>query len=153
MNNNTYDSKEKNIIKTDILLKEEIIGTRTLTNYTFSLITFLGSISFLVVGISTYLKFNLIPFLDSSQIIFFPQGLVMSLYGIGGILISLYQFLIIYWKIGEGYNEFDKQKNTMTIFRRGFPGKNSEIKITCPLTDIVRIFNFMKIKNLKYINK
>lgn len=127
--------------KNEFIIREEIKGPQTITNYVFGIITFLGASGFLIVGISTYVRFNILPFLDASEIIFFPQGLVMIIYGTIGITISIYQMLLIYWKVGEGYNEFDKKNNRMTIFRKGFPGKNSEIKITNSLSDIMRIKN------------
>nr|YP_009541016.1 photosystem I assembly protein ycf4 [Discoplastis spathirhyncha]AYQ93492.1 photosystem I assembly protein ycf4 [Discoplastis spathirhyncha] len=135
----------------EYILKEKIKGPETISNYIFALITLLGGSGFLTVGISTYLKFNIIPLLDASGIVFFPQGLVMIIYGIIGIIISIYQILLIYWRIGEGYNEFDKKNNKMTIFRKGFPGENSEIKITSKLTDIESIK--IEIKNELFNSK
>lgn len=128
----------KKIIETDSIFKEEIEETNKITKNLLNCIIFSGSFGFLSVGISSYLKFNLIPFLDSSQIIFFPQGLTMCFYGSLGILLSINQFIISSLKIGEGYNEFDKIKGTMTIFRKGFPWKNSDVNIVYPLKDIVR---------------
>lgn len=137
------------------VMKEEITVSQTLTNYIFAIVTLMGALGFLIVGISSYLNFNIIPFLDASEIIFFPQGIVMTAYGSIGIIISSYQFLIMYWKVGDGYNEFDKTNNKMTIFRKGFPGKNSEIKIINQLTDIMRFNKFIHNKklNLILINK
>lgn len=128
----------KKIIETDSIFKEEIEETNKIAKTLLNCIIFSGSFGFLSVGISSYLKFNLIPFLDSSQIIFFPQGLTMCFYGSLGILLSINQFIISSLKIGEGYNEFDKIKGTMTIFRKGFPWKNSDVNIVYPLKDIVR---------------
>lgn len=57
----------------------------------FSTTMLLGSLSFLIVGISSYLNYNLIGLLNANQIIFFPQGLTMCFYGFAGLIISLYQ--------------------------------------------------------------
>lgn len=126
------------IFQTENIFKEEIKESNQVIKYLLNSTIFLGSLGFLIVGISSYLKFNLVPFLDSSQIIFFPQGLTMCFYGNLGLILSINQFAISILKIGEGYNEFDKVKGTVNVFRKGFPWKNSDINITYPLKDIVR---------------
>jgi hypothetical protein len=115
------------------------VGSRRLSNYWWASVVLLGAGGFLCVGLSSYLQFNLIPFLSSGDIVFFPQGLVMSFYGVVGLLISLYLWLTILWSVGGGYNEFNKKEGIMRIFRWGFPGKNRRIEITCPLQDIEAI--------------
>lgn len=47
----------------------------------------------------------------------------MCFYGLIGVILSINQFLILYLKIGEGYNEFNKETGMMTIYRKGFPKK------------------------------
>ena len=56
----------------------------------------------------------------------------MSFYGVAGILLGLYLWLTILWDVGGGYNDFNKQANSIQIFRWGFPGKNRRIEIGCP---------------------
>lgn len=67
----------------------------------------------------------------------------MFFYGSIGLIISTSQFLILYWKVGEGYNEFNKEKGTVKIYRKGYPGKNSssEVELTYEIKDILRIYN------------
>lgn len=137
----TFEKKEKKFLQTENLLREEIEENDKILKYTLNTVIFLGAFGFLVVGISSYIKFNIIPFLDASQIIFFPQGITMCFYGSLGIILSINQFIISFLKIGEGYNEFDKSIGKMTIFRKGFPGKNSDVNITYPLKDIVRKYS------------
>lgn len=105
----------------------------------------LGGIGFLTVGVSSYIKNNLIPFLNADQIIFFPQGITMCFYGTCGIIVSINQIRIMLLKIGEGYNEFNKEKGIMQIYRKGIMGENSDVNIVYPLTDIVRKLNINKI--------
>lgn len=119
------------------MLLEEIKNEQKITDYIFSITLLLGSFSFLIVGISSYINFNIIKFLNASEIIFFPQGLVMSIYGSLGILISISQLLILYWNIGEGYNEFNNEKGIVKIFRNGYPGKNKKIEINLEIKDIL----------------
>ena len=72
------------------IFREQIVGSRRLSNYWWATILFFGAICFFTVGLSSYLGFNLLPFLDAKEIIFFPQGLVMCFYGILAFLLSLY---------------------------------------------------------------
>jgi hypothetical protein len=64
----------------------------------------------------------------------------MCFYGTCGLIISINQISILLNKIGEGYNEFNKDKKIMQIYRKGFRGKDSDVNIICPLTDIVKSF-------------
>lgn len=130
----------KNSKKSQKILREEIKNKQILTDYFFSIIILLGSVGFLITGISSFFKYNFIFFLKAEKILFFPQGITMSLYGIIGLLISISQILILYWKIGDGYNEFNKETGTVEIYRNGFPGKKSEIKLIYDIKDILREF-------------
>lgn len=123
----------------DLIRREPILGSRRISNYWWASIVLSGATGFLLVGVSSYLRADLIPFISSKDIIFFPQGLVMSFYGIAGLLLSIYLWLTIYWNIGEGYNEFNKQEGIVRIFRWGFPGKYRKIDIVYPLQDIQSI--------------
>ncbi len=110
-----------------------------IVKYILNSAMFLGSLGFSIAGISSYTRINIIPFINSDTIIFFPQGITMCFYGILGLIISINQILITYYKVGEGYNEFDKEKGIMKIYRKGgLPWKNSDINITYALSDIVR---------------
>ena len=120
----------------NLIYREEVVGSRRFSNYWWATVILLGAAGFFIVGVSSYLGFNLIPFLKTEGIIFFPQGLVMCFYGIVGFLLSTYLWLTILWSVGEGYNEFNKEKGTMCIFRWGFPGKNRRIQLTYLLKDI-----------------
>lgn len=106
----------------------KIIGARRFSNYWWASIILLGSIAFLITGISSYFKFKF--FIFGSDIIhFFPQGLVMSFYGLIGFWFSIYLWMTIVWSVGSGFNEFDNFQKTVRIFRWGFPGKNRRINL------------------------
>ena len=128
----------------NLIFREQVVGSRRLSNYWWASIIFLGAFGFFIVGLSSYLGFNLLPFLNASEITFFPQGLVMCFYSLVGFLLSLYLWLIILWSVGEGYNEFNKKEGTFCIFRWGFPGKNRRIQLTYALKDIEAIRVEMK---------
>jgi hypothetical protein len=53
-----------------------------------------------------------------------------------GSLLALYLWLTIFWNVGGGYNEFNKEKGLMTIFRQNYPGKNRVIELTTKLEDV-----------------
>ena len=112
---NFLKSNKQNTVKNEWLLKEEITESNKILKYLFNIIIFIGALSFLIVGISSYLGFNIFFLLNAKQIIFFPQGATMCFYGIIGIILSINQFLILYWKVGEGYNEFNKNTGIMTF--------------------------------------
>lgn len=112
---NVLKENKQNSFKSELILKEEIRESNKILKYLFNIIIFLGAFSFLMVGISSYIGFNIIAFLNASQIIFFPQGATMCFYGTLGIILSVNQFLILYWKVGEGYNEFNKNTGMMTL--------------------------------------
>ena len=121
---------------TKFIFRDTLTGSRCWSNYFWATVISLGASGFLIVGLSSFFKSNLIWFLDSTNINFFPQGLVMCFYGIVGFLLAFYLWLIIILEVGRGYNEFNKDTGLMTIFRLGFPGQNRRIKLEYELTDI-----------------
>jgi len=116
--------------------QDYIIGSRRFSNYFWTLFLFIGGFSFLLAGLSSYLKLNLLPFTNTSELVFIPQGIVMMFYGTLSLSISIYTLLTVIWDIGSGYNEYNKLENLVKIVRRGFPGKNREILLTYPLNNI-----------------
>jgi len=123
----------------DNIRRNKIIGSRRFSNYFWTLFLFIGGVSFLLAGLSSYLKVNLLPFANPTELIFLPQGLIMLFYGTLSLSFSIYILLMLLWDIGSGYNEFNKIENLVKIVRKGFPGKNREILLTYPLTNIKSI--------------
>lgn len=121
------------------LVRYEVAGARRLSNYIWGIILSVGGISFLLTGLSAYFNQSLIPFVNFSTIQFFPQGLVMCFYGILGILLGVYIWLILLWDLGQGFNEFNLETGQVRIFRWGFPGKNRRIDLQYPIDDIQSI--------------
>ena len=119
--------------------RDKIIGSRRFSNYFWSFILFLGGIGFLLAGISSYLKINLLPFTDSTGLVFIPQGLVMMFYGTLSFGISLYIIATVFLDIGGGYNEYNRIENLVKVVRKGFPGKNREILLTYSLANVKSI--------------
>lgn len=119
--------------------RDKIIGSRRFSNYFWSFFLFLGGIGFLLAGISSYLKINLLPFANPTELTFIPQGLVMMFYGTLSFGIGIYILITVLLDIGSGYNEYNRTESLVKIVRKGFPGKNREILLTYPLSNIQSI--------------
>ena len=116
--------------------RDEIVGSRRFSNYFWSFVLLLGGIGFLLAGVSSYLKINLLPFTNSTELVFLPQGLVMMFYGTLSFGISVYIITTVLLDIGGGYNEYNRIEDLVKIVRKGFPGKNREILLTYPFSNI-----------------
>ena len=116
--------------------QDEIIGSRRLSNYLSSSVLFIGGLGFLLAGISSYFKINLLPFANPTELVFIPQGLVMMFYGTLSLGMSIYIISTILLDVGSGYNEYNKIENLVKIVRKGFPGKNREILLTYPISNV-----------------
>jgi Ycf4 len=121
----------ENEIRQDI-----IVGSRRFSNYFWSFFLFFGGLGFLLAGISSYFKINLLPFANPTELVFIPQGLVMMFYGTLSLGLSIYIIVTVLLDIGSGYNEYNKLENLVKIVRKGFPGKNREILLTYPLSNV-----------------
>ena len=116
--------------------QDNIVGSRRFSNYFWSFFLFFGGIGFLLAGISSYLKINLLPFANPTELVFIPQGLIMMFYGTLSFGISIYILVTVLLDVGSGYNEYNRIENLVKIVRKGFPGKNREILLTYPLSNI-----------------
>ena len=113
-----------------------ILGSRRTSNYLWMVITFIGGVGFFLAGISSYLGFQLLPFANTQEIVFIPQGIVMTFYGTVGLLLSIFLLATLYLNVGGGYNLYDKKNKRIEIFRLGFPGKKKEICLSYSMKDI-----------------
>lgn len=140
-----------------------IIGERRFSNYWWASTILVGALGFLITGISSAPNFGFnLPFhlfsepvknrlaenaanfsltesVDSVQFNFFPQGLLMCFYGSLGFLLSIYWWLLIFWNVGGGFNEFNKKDGFIRIFRWGYPGKDRKIDLYYTLKDVEAI--------------
>jgi hypothetical protein len=95
-------------VSTDAVMIDPVVGAKRFSNYFWAGVVTTGATGFLITGASSYVGHNLLWFLDATDIKFFPQGLVMSFYGVAGTLLATYLWLTINWDVGAGYNEFNK---------------------------------------------
>nr|SCW22962.1 Photosystem I assembly protein Ycf4 [Nemalion sp. H.1444] len=123
-----------------MLVRQDIIqGSRRFSNYWWALSILGGGTGFLLAGLSSYSGVNLLPFTRASQLIFIPQGLVMTFYGTAALFLSMFLWLTILWNVGGGYNRFDTGSGIVTIFRFGFPGKNRTVCLKYPIQEVKSI--------------
>jgi len=128
----------------ETVIKENIVGSRSLNSFVVMFLLFFAGLGFFLAGLSSYLNINLLYLTDTTQIKFIPQGIVMLFYGTGAIGLGIYILLTIIWNIGSGYNEFSKSENLVRIVRLGFPGKNRRIFLS---------YDFQNLKTLKFLIK
>ena len=121
------------------ILRRSVLGARRFSNYWWAVVVSLGATGFLLSGLSSYLQVNLLPFSDPTQLVFIPQGIAMGFYGVAGLALSTYLWLIILWDVGGGYNEFNKETGKLKIQRSGFPGENRSILIEHGLSDVLAV--------------
>ncbi|MEM8831441.1 MAG: photosystem I assembly protein Ycf4 [Cyanobacteria bacterium P01_G01_bin.19] len=117
-------------------LKQDVLGSRRLSNLLWAAIVTMGGIGFLLAGLSSYFKTNLLIVSDTSGLQFIPQGVALTFYGVAGSLLATYLWLLLSWNVGGGYNEFDKETGKAIISRWGYPGKNRKVEVEIPLAEI-----------------
>ena len=124
-----------------------ITGAQRVSNYWWASVISLGGISFLLTGFASFVQTNLFVFNQSKNIAFFPQGLIMCFYGSLGLLFGVYLWCTIFWRVGNGFNEFNKSEvvpgsaqmskgGVVRIFRWGLPGKNRRIDFIYKMQDV-----------------
>jgi hypothetical protein len=96
----------------------------------------MGGVGFLLSGLSSYFKINFLLVSDATNLQFIPQGVALTFYGVAGSLLAIYLWLLVFWDVGGGYNEFDKKTGEATIFRFGFPGKDRRVEVKIPLEEV-----------------
>ena len=121
------------------IYRQKITGSRRLSNYWWATVVTIGGIGFLLAGLSSYFHTNLLLVTDMSELQFVPQGIALTFYGVAGSLLATYLWLMIVLNVGSGYNEFNKQKGKVTIYRLGFWGKNRHIELVYDLDDVQAI--------------
>jgi hypothetical protein len=133
----SYQTLEQNSSMTSY-----IEGSRRVSNIFWALAVSLGGLGFFLNGLSSFFKINLLIFSDVVGISFIPQGIILLFYGTVGLWLSIFLWLTIWWDIGFGYNEFNKENQTVLLYRKGFPGKNRELRLK---------FNFEEIRSVKML--
>jgi hypothetical protein len=126
--------------ETNSIIRSSFQGSRRLFNIFWSIIVSLGGLGFFLNGLASFLGVNIFFPLNYTEISFIPQGLTLLFYGTVGFLLGVFLTLTIYWDVGSGYNEYNRDRQEIKLYRKGFPGKNREILF---------IFSFSKVKSIK----
>ena len=104
-----------NYIEENSTIKSYFNGSRRLSNIFWALTVSLGGTGFFLAGLSSFLNTNLLFFSDSSEISFVPQGIVLVFYGTVGLILGIFLSLTIWWNVGSGYNEYNRNNQQVTI--------------------------------------
>jgi hypothetical protein len=110
-------------IESDTTIKSYFTGSRRVSNIFWSFTVSLGGFGFFLTGLSSFFEKNLLLFSDSSGISFIPQGIVLLFYGTVGSILGIFLTLTVWWNVGSGYNEYNRNIQKVKLYRKGFPGK------------------------------
>ncbi len=119
-----------------MVLEQKIKGSRKPTNLIIGSALTLGGLGFMLASCSSFLGKDLLPLGHPSTLIFVPQGLIMGLYGIAGILIAIYLWILIAIDFGGGSNSFNKESSLITVQRRGL---FRTIKVEIPIKNVTAV--------------
>ena len=111
-----------NYTESNSTIKSYFTGSRCLSNIFWALAVSLGGFGFFMTGLSSFFGINLLFFSDSSELSFVPQGIVLLFYGTVGSILGIFLSLNVWWNVGSGYNEYNKDLKKVKLFRKGFPG-------------------------------
>ena len=119
-------------IRRDIIFRHSRVK-----DYIYRACLLFSGFSFLIEGIKSRSFFSEYSFI--SEIQFFPQGFRLFFYGILFFLYGFYLFLIRFLSVGSGFNEYDKKKKLITVFRLWYPGRNRRV---------IKQYSFSKLKSI-----
>ena len=108
------------------IIKSYFIGSRRFSNIFWALAVSLGGFGFFLAGLSSFYKVNFLFFSESTKVNFLPQGILLLFYGTVGSVLGIFLILTIRWNVGSGYNEYNRDQQSVTLYRKRFPGKNKE---------------------------
>ena len=121
------------------IIKSYFNGSRRISNIFWATVVSLGGFGFFLTGLSSFLQKNLLFFSDPNEISFIPQGIILVFYGTIGSILGIFIALTVWWNVGSGYNEYNRNSQKVTLYRRGFPGKNRELTFTFPFEEVKSI--------------
>jgi hypothetical protein len=128
-----------NYLEKNSTLTSYLDGSRRMSNIFWSIAVSLGGLGFFLTGLSSFFQTNLLFFSDATGISFFPQGIVLVFYGTVGSILGVFLALTVWWDVGSGYNEYNRDLQEVKLYRKNFPGKNRELTFTFPFAEIKSI--------------
>lgn len=124
----------------DSIIKSYFTGSRRSSNMFWALTVSLGGFGFFLTGLSSFFGVNFLFVSDFTEISFIPQGILLLFYGTAGSILGIFLALTIWWNVGSGYNEYNRDLQKVKLYRKSFPGKNRELVFT---------FSFDEVKSIK----
>lgn len=121
-------------------MKTYITGSRRISNVFWAMSVTLGGFGFFLAGLSSYFKINFLLFSNVKELTFIPQGITLLFYGSVGLILGIFLCLTIFWDVGSGYNEYNKELQKILLYRQGFPGKNRTLALS---------FSFDQVRSIK----
>nr|YP_009240478.1 Ycf4 protein [Lotharella vacuolata]BAU62612.1 Ycf4 protein [Lotharella vacuolata] len=138
------------IITNSNIYRINIPGFRTFSSFGMLTIFFCISLYFCFFS---FLAFqNMVGNSNFFDISFYPQGLAMGFYSIYCFFLSLELLLKLIYDIGAGFNEFDKEKKIIRIFRWGFPGNVRRVESYIPFMFVDCIKIKIDSENILYLS-
>jgi hypothetical protein len=118
---------------------DKVAGSHTFSTFAWALVLTFGGLWFLVIAISSFYGASILPFVDFVNIPALPNGLVRGGYGTVGVALGLYNFSLFFLKYGSGFNEYNREKKNIRIFRWSVPGSQRRIELVFNLEDVKEI--------------
>lgn len=115
------------------VLEQTVLGSRRLSNLLVAAAVSLGGVGFVLTSLSSRLGRDLLPIGHPADLVWFPQGLVMGLYGTAAVLLAAYLWGVIVVDVGAGSNRFDRRSGQARISRQAF---RQRIDLDIPLREI-----------------
>ena len=119
-------------IRRDIIFRHNRVK-----DYMYRVCLLTSGFFFIIEGIksrSFFSEYSLI-----SEVQFFPQGFRLFFYGILFFLYGFYLFWIRFLSVGSGFNEYDKKKKLITVFRLWYPRRNRRV---------IKQYSFSELKSI-----
>jgi hypothetical protein len=124
--------------KNSIVRRDVLLGSYRSINYFFRTVLLFVGLAFLLIGLAS--REHTVSWVATSDIQFLPQGLLICFYGSGRVRLRIYLILRRFWSVGSGFNEYDKEKKQIRIFRWGFPGKNRRFELFYTFSETQRLY-------------
>lgn len=91
------------------VFQQNILGARRFSNFFWAVAVSLGGTGFLLAGLSSYFQTNLLIVSDPTDLQFIPQGIALTFYGVAGLLLAIYLWLVIFWNVGVAITNLIKK--------------------------------------------
>lgn len=131
-----------------------VTGPRCISNFLFARMLFFSGLIFFGVGFSSWNEKILPSNFYNAEIQFIPQGFPICFYGSLALILGLYLFLMLFFRVGSGFNQYDKENQQIIIFRWGFPGLKRRYNFSYSFSEIDSLIlegqnGFPNVRNLE----